>query len=71
MKLLMQKQKTPTAGASAERIRLPSVQQQIQKTSPTAGASAERIRLPGAGQQQSRHQANSRQQLQLWLLLSR
>ena len=37
MKLLMRKQKTPTAGTSAKMIRLPSVRQQMQKTSPTAG----------------------------------
>jgi len=44
--LLTRKQKTsPTAGASAVKIRLPSVQQKKQKTSPTAGAFAERIRL--------------------------
>jgi hypothetical protein len=49
MKLLTRKQKTsPTASASAETIRLPSVGQQMQKTSPTAGASVNRIRLPGA-----------------------
>jgi len=65
MKVLMRKQKTPTAGASAERIRLPSIRQQMQKTSPTAGASAERISLPGARQQQSRNQAKYLQQLQL------
>jgi len=41
MKLLTRKQKTsPTAGASAERTRLPSIRQQMQKSSPTAGASA-------------------------------
>jgi hypothetical protein len=45
--LLTRKQKTsPTEGASAVRIRLPSVRQQKQKISPTAGASAMRIRLP-------------------------
>jgi hypothetical protein len=67
MKLLTRKQKTPTAGASAERIRLIRVRQQMQKTSPTAGASAERIRLPGARQQQSRNQAKYREQFQLQL----
>jgi len=50
IKLLTRKQKTPTAGASAKRIRLPSVRQQKQKT-PTAGASAERIRLLSIRQQ--------------------
>jgi len=61
MKLLTRKQKAPTAGASAERIRLPSVQQQMQKTLPTAGTSAETIRLPGTRQQQSRNHAKYRQ----------
>jgi len=57
MRLLTRKQKAPTAGVSAEMIRLPSVGQQMQKTLPTAGASTERIRLPGARQQQSSNQA--------------
>jgi hypothetical protein len=48
MKMMTRTQKTTTAGASAERIRLPSVQQQMQKTLPTAGTAAERMRLPGA-----------------------
>jgi hypothetical protein len=65
MTLLMKKQTMPTAGASAERIRLPRVWQQMQKTSTTASASAERIRLPGVRQQQSRNQVKSREQLQL------
>jgi len=56
-KLLMRKQKMPTAGASAERIRLPSIRQQMQKTSPRAATSAVRMRLCGAPQQQSRNQA--------------
>ena len=64
MKLLTRKQKTPTAGASAERIRLPSIWQPMKKTSPTAGTSAERIRLPSVRQQQSRNQAKYREQLQ-------
>jgi len=67
VKLLTRKQKTPTDGASAERIRLPSIWQHMQKTSPTAGASAERIRLPGALQLQSRNQAKYHQHLQLQL----
>jgi len=50
MKLLTRKQKTPTAGTSAKRIRLPSVRQQMQKT-PTAGTSTEMIRLPSVRQQ--------------------
>jgi hypothetical protein len=44
------KKNPPTDGASAQRIRLPSVRQQKQKT-PTAGASAERIRLLSVQQQ--------------------
>jgi hypothetical protein len=60
MKLLTTKQKTLTAGTSAERIKLPSVPQQMQKTFPIAGASAERITLPGVWQQQSRNHAKYR-----------
>jgi hypothetical protein len=68
MKLLMRNQKASrTASASAGRIRLPSVWQQMQNTSPTAGASAEWITLPGARQQQSRNQGKFRQHLQLQL----
>ncbi|KAF8536283.1 hypothetical protein BDD12DRAFT_851752 [Trichophaea hybrida] len=52
MTLLTRKQKTsPTAGASAVRIRLPSVQQQRQKTLLTDSASAVRIRQPSVRQQ--------------------
>jgi hypothetical protein len=65
MKLLTRKQKTPTAGTSAERIRLPSIWQQMQKPSPTAGGSTERIRLPGSRQHQSRYEAKYHEQLQL------
>jgi len=65
----MSKQKMPTAGASAEMTRLPSVRQQMHKTLATAGASAKRIRLPGARQQQSRYEAKSCQELQLQLQL--
>ena len=52
MKLQTRIEKMPTASASAQKIRLPSVQQQMQKKSPTASISAEGIRLPGAWQQQ-------------------
>jgi hypothetical protein len=69
MKLLMRKLKTPTAGTSAQWIRLPSVRQQTQKTSLTAGASIERTRLPGARQQEPRIQTKYSQQLQLQLQL--
>jgi hypothetical protein len=69
MKLLTREQKTPTAGASAEWIRLPHVRQQMQNTTPTGGTSAERIRLPGARLQQSSYYAKYRQYLQLQLQL--
>jgi len=67
IKLLTRKQKTATAGASAERTRLPRVQQQMQKISPTTGATAERIRLPGARHQQSRNEAKYCGQFQFQL----
>jgi len=71
MKLLMRKQKMPTANPSTKRIGLPSIRSHTLKISPIAGTSVERTRLPGAPQQQLRNQAKYCQQLQLQLQLCR